>query len=146
MLNIDIIICIGYCMYDTSIWSMVMSRCLMVSQAYKTTIGLPIECSSIDGWWTGGGPGATLRRALFIYSVCRLPTSPSTGQDLLHLATSTETKYANEAPGWACFGETEKLNTILLWTFRFFHPAIITLWILLGSLTALKCSMNTRRN
>lgn len=67
-----------------------MSRCLMVSQAYKRAIGLPVERFSFDGCWAGGSQCATLRLALFIYSVCRLPTAPATGQHPLNLAASRD--------------------------------------------------------
>lgn len=73
------------------IWSMVMSRCLIISQAYKRAIGLPVAAVILID---GGQVGATVlpSHRLFIYTVYRLPTLPTTGLHSLNLQSSGEKK------------------------------------------------------
>lgn len=78
---------------------MVMSRCLIISQAYKRAIGLPVAAVIlIDGGQVGATVLPSDRLCLFIQSAVCPPYPP---QGYIHWIYSRqerrEKKYANEA-------------------------------------------------
>lgn len=79
------------------IWSMVMSRCLIISQAYKRAIGLPVAAVIlIDGGQVGATVLPSDRLCLFIQSAVCPPYPP---QGYIHWIYSRQErkKYANDA-------------------------------------------------
>ena len=79
------------------IWSMVMSRCLIISQAYKRAIGLPVAAVIlIDGGQVGATVLPSDRLCLFIQSaVC--PPYPPQGYIYWIYSHRERKKYANDA-------------------------------------------------